>query len=31
LLDPERQALMADALATGVASCLFVTEKSVPE
>jgi N-acetylmuramoyl-L-alanine amidase len=31
LLDPERQALMADALATGVAACLFVTEKSVPE
>ena len=24
LLDPERQALMADALATGVAACLFV-------
>jgi N-acetylmuramoyl-L-alanine amidase len=31
LLDPERQARMADALATGVAACLFVTEKSAQE
>lgn len=29
LLDPQRQARMADALATGIAACLFVTEKSV--
>lgn len=31
LRDPERQARMADALATGIAGCLFVTEKSVRE
>jgi len=31
LLDPERQALMADALATGIAACLFVTGKSARE
>lgn len=31
LSDPARQARMADALATGVAACLSVTEKSVPE
>lgn len=31
LLDPERQARMADALATGIAACLSVTEKSAPE
>jgi N-acetylmuramoyl-L-alanine amidase len=31
LLDPERQALMADAVATGIAACLFVTGKSVRE
>lgn len=31
LLDPERQARMADALATGIAACLFVREKSVRE
>ena len=31
LLDPERQARMADALATGIAACLFVTEKSAQE
>lgn len=31
LADPERQARMADALATGVAACLFVTGKSVQE
>ena len=30
LLDPERQARMADALATGIAGCLSVREKSVP-
>jgi N-acetylmuramoyl-L-alanine amidase len=29
LLDPQRQARMADAVATGIAACLFVTEKSV--
>jgi N-acetylmuramoyl-L-alanine amidase len=28
LLDPQRQARMADALATGIAGCLFVTGKS---
>ena len=28
LLDPERQARMAEALATGIAACLFVTEIS---
>lgn len=28
LADPERQARMADALATGIAACLFVTGKS---
>jgi N-acetylmuramoyl-L-alanine amidase len=31
LRDPERQARMADAVATGIAGCLFVTEKSVQE
>ena len=31
LLDPARQARMADALATGMAACLFVTEKSARE
>ncbi|WP_265945473.1 N-acetylmuramoyl-L-alanine amidase family protein [Dechloromonas sp. A34] len=31
LLDPARQERMADALATGLAACLFVTEKSVRE
>ncbi|MCG2575854.1 N-acetylmuramoyl-L-alanine amidase [Dechloromonas sp. XY25] len=31
LLDPERQARMADAVATGIAACLFVTEKSARE
>jgi N-acetylmuramoyl-L-alanine amidase len=31
LLDPQRQARMADALATGIAGCLFVREKSAPE
>lgn len=31
LRDPERQARMADALATGLAACLFVTGKSAPE
>jgi N-acetylmuramoyl-L-alanine amidase len=31
LLNPERQARMADALATGIAACLFVTEKSAQE
>ena len=31
LRDPERQARMADALATGIAACLFVTGKSVQE
>ena len=31
LLDPERQARMADALATGIAACLSVKEKSAPE
>ena len=31
LLDPERQARMADALATGIAACLYVKEKSVRE
>jgi len=31
LRDPERQARMADALATGLAACLSVTEISVPE
>ncbi len=30
LLDPSRQQRMADALATGVAACLFVTGKSAP-
>jgi len=30
LRDPERQALMADVVATGIAGCLSVTEKSVP-
>ncbi len=30
LLDPERQARMADALATGIAGCLSVREKSAP-
>lgn len=30
LLDPERQARMADALATGIAACLSVREKSAP-
>ncbi|PKO35504.1 MAG: N-acetylmuramoyl-L-alanine amidase [Betaproteobacteria bacterium HGW-Betaproteobacteria-7] len=29
LLDPQRQARMADAVATGIAACLFVTGKSV--
>ena len=31
LRDPDRQARMADAVATGIAGCLFVTEKSVQE
>ena len=31
LLDPERQARMADALVTGIAACLFVTGKSAQE
>ena len=31
LLDPERQARMADALATGIAACLFVTGKPARE
>jgi N-acetylmuramoyl-L-alanine amidase len=31
LRDPERQALMADAVATGIAGCLYVKEKSVRE
>lgn len=31
LADPERQARMADALATGIAGCLFVTGKSARE
>ncbi len=31
LLDPQRQARMADALATGIAACLFVTGKSARE
>ena len=31
LLDPERQARMADALATGIAACLYVREISAPE
>jgi N-acetylmuramoyl-L-alanine amidase len=31
LLNPERQARMADALATGIAACLSVREKSAPE
>lgn len=31
LRDPERQARMADAVATGISGCLFVTEKSVRE
>lgn len=31
LLDPERQARMADALATAIAACLFVIEKSALE
>lgn len=31
LLDPERQARMADALATGISACLSVTEKPAPE
>lgn len=31
LLDPERQTRMADALATGIAACLFVTGKLAPE
>jgi N-acetylmuramoyl-L-alanine amidase len=31
LLDPERQARMADAVATGIAACLYVKEISVPE
>ena len=30
LLDPERQALMADVVATGIAACLSVKEISVP-
>lgn len=30
LRDPERQALMADVVATGIAACLSVTGKSVP-
>jgi N-acetylmuramoyl-L-alanine amidase len=30
LLDPERQARMADAVATGIAACLSITGKSVP-
>lgn len=31
LRDPERQARMADAVATGIAACLYVKEISVPE
>lgn len=31
LRDPERQQRMADAVATGIAACLSVIEKSVPE
>ena len=31
LRDPQRQALMADAVATGIAGCLWVIEKSVQE
>jgi N-acetylmuramoyl-L-alanine amidase len=31
LLDQQRQALMADAVATGIAACLFVTEKSAQD
>ena len=31
LRDPERQVRMADAVATGIAGCLFVTEKPVRE
>lgn len=31
LLDPKRQQRMADALSTGIAACLFVTEKSARE
>lgn len=31
LLDPERQARMADALATGIAACLYVRERSARE
>ncbi len=31
LADPERQARMADALATGIAGCLYVTEKPARE
>lgn len=31
LLDPERQLRMADAMATGIAACLFVTGKSARE
>jgi len=30
LLDPKRQALMADVVATGIAACLSVKEKSAP-
>ncbi|MFZ2267686.1 MAG: N-acetylmuramoyl-L-alanine amidase [Azonexus sp.] len=30
LLDPERQVLMADVVATGIAACLSVKEKSAP-
>ncbi len=31
LLDPERQARMVDAVATGIAACLFVTGKPAPD
>jgi N-acetylmuramoyl-L-alanine amidase len=31
LLDPQRQARMADALATGIVACLYVTERSARE
>jgi hypothetical protein len=31
LRNPERQALMADAVATGIAGCMYVKEKSVRE
>jgi N-acetylmuramoyl-L-alanine amidase len=31
LLDPQRQARMADALATGIAACLFVREAASPD